>query len=165
MNKSTLIPALFLSALASLMLHYRIHPFMVVDPLHPGVSVFDGTHFLASFFSLTDLLVVTTLFMSRRTAAYGYLLNGLIVIYGTIFMAHFSIAEIMAKGIPFPAMILKSTLPDIGLAWCDFLIGKALYDAYINGEIAEGANRPPARESAGVASSANGDLGGSQGVR
>lgn len=148
MNKSTLIPALFLSALAGLMLHYRIHPFMVVDPRHPGIAVFAGSHFFASFFSLTDLLVVTTLFLSRRTAAYGYLLNGLIVIYGTIFMAHFSIAEILAKGIPFPAMILKSTLPDIGIAWCDFLIGKALYDAYRHGEIAEGVNSPPARESA-----------------
>lgn len=144
MNKSTLLPALFLCALASLMLHYRIHPVMVADPAHPGLTVFDTTHFFASFLSVVDLLVVTALFTSRRTAAYGYLLNGLIVIYGTLFMAHLSIAEIMVKGIPFPAMIIKSTLPDIGLAWSDFLIGKALYDAYLHGEIVHGEKAPPA---------------------
>ena len=59
------------------------------------------------------------------------------MIYGTIFMAHISVAEISTKGIPFPAMILKSTLPDIGIAWSDFLIGKALYDAYMKEEIVQ----------------------------
>lgn len=137
MKKNTLLLALFLLALSASLLHYRIHPFMVADPLHPGITLFDGTKFFASSFSLLDLFLVTALFMSRRTAAYGYLLNGLLVIYGTIFMAHFSIAEIMAKGIPFPAMLLKSTLPDIGIAWGDFLVGKALYDAYVKGEIIE----------------------------
>ena len=137
MKKNTLLLALFLIAMSGFLLHYRIHPFMVVNPLHPGIATFDGRRFLASSFSLIDALVVTALFMSRRTVAYGYLLNGLIVIFGTIFMAHFSIAEIMAKGIPFPDMILKSTLPDIGIAWVDFLIGKALYDAHMKGGIAQ----------------------------
>ena len=135
MKKNTLLLALFLLAVAAFLLHYRIHPFMVVDQLHPNIAVFDGRRFFASSFSMIDVLAVTGLFMSRRTAAYGYLLNGLLVVYGTIFMAHFSIAEILAKGIPFPAMLLKSTLPDIGIAWADFLIGKALYDAYMKGEI------------------------------
>lgn len=106
---------------------------MVPDARNPGAFVFDRTLFLAALFPLADLLVVTVLFMSRKTAAYGYLLNGLIVLYGTVFMAHFSIAEITAKSIPFPAMLLNSTLPDIGIAWVDFLVGKALYDAYTKG--------------------------------
>jgi hypothetical protein len=137
MKKNTLLLALFLIALCGFVLHYRMHPFMVVDPLHPGISVFDGKRFFASSFSLIDLFVVTGLFMSRRTVAYGYLLNGLLVIYGTIFMAHLSIAEMVVKGIPFQVMILKSTLPDIGIAWVDFLIGKALYDAHMKGRIIE----------------------------
>jgi hypothetical protein len=131
MKKRTLLAALFLLAAAGLMLHARIHSFMVADRLDPSVSVFDGTLFLAALFPLVDVVVVTALFMSRRTAVYGYLLNGLIVIYGTIFMAHFSLAEMAAKSIPLRSMLLRSTLPDIGIAWVDFLVGKALYDFYM----------------------------------
>jgi len=133
MKKNTLLTARFLLAVSGLMLHYRIHNFMVVDKLNPDSFIFDSSKFMASLFPLIDAVLVTALFMSRRTAVYGYLLNGIIVMYGTIFMAHFSIAEIAAKSVPFPAMLLKSTLPDIGIAWGDFFIGKALYDLYVKG--------------------------------
>jgi hypothetical protein len=133
MKKNTLLIALFLLALSGLMLHYRIHNFMIADKLTPGNFLFDPTKFLATLFPLVDVILVTALFMSRKTAGYGYLLNGLIVIYGTIFMAHFSISEMIAKSIPLSSMLLKSTLPDIGIAWGDFFIGKALYDLYMKG--------------------------------
>ena len=133
MKKNTLLTARFLLAVSGLMLHYRIHNFMVVDKLNPDSFIFDSSKFMASLFPLIDAVLVTALFLSRKTAVYGYLLNGIIVMYGTIFMAHFSIAEIAAKSVPFPAMLLKSTLPDIGIAWGDFFIGKALYDLYVKG--------------------------------
>jgi hypothetical protein len=133
MKKNTLLTALFLLAVSGLMLHFRIHNFMVADKLNLGSFIFDRSKFMATLFPLIDAVLVTALFMSRKTAVYGYLLNGLIVIYGTIFMAHFSIAEITTKSIPFPALLLKSTLPDIGIAWGDFLVGKALYDLYMKG--------------------------------
>jgi hypothetical protein len=133
MKKNSLLTALFLLAISGLLLHYRIHNFMVADRLNPGGFIFDSPKLMATLFPLIDVVLVTALFMSRRTAVYGYLLNGLIVIYGTIFMAHFSIAEIAAKSIPFPAMLLKSTLPDIGIAWGDFFVGKALYDLHMKG--------------------------------
>jgi len=125
--------SLFLLALSGLALHYRIHSFMVADKLDPGVAHFDGTRFLAFVFPLIDVVVVTLLFTSRKTALYAYLFNGLIVIYGTVFMAHFSIAEIAAKSLPPGSWLLKSTLPDIGIAWADFFAGKALYDHYLKG--------------------------------
>lgn len=131
MKKGTLLTALFLLAASGLMLHLRIHFFMVPDKLHPGEYIFNNTKLLASLLPLIDVIVVTALFVNRKTAVYGYLLNGLIVIYGSILMAHYSIAEIIAKSIPFPAMLIKSTLPDIGIAWADFLVGKALYDLHI----------------------------------
>jgi hypothetical protein len=133
MKKRTLLLTLFLLALAGLLLHYRIHNFMVHDRIHPEVVHFDGTKFLSFIFPLADVFLVTFLFMRRDTAAYAYLLNGLIVIYGTVFMAHFSIAEITAKSVPMGDWILKSTLPDITIAWADFLAGKALYDLYMKG--------------------------------
>ena len=106
---------------------------MVADKLHPGGFVFDSTKFFAALFPLIDVILVTALFMSRKTAVYGYLLNGLIVIYGTVFMAHLSLAEFAAKSIPLQSMFVKSTLPDIGIAWADFFVGKALYDLYMKG--------------------------------
>jgi hypothetical protein len=133
MKKRTLLLTLFLLALAGLLLHYRIHNFMVHDRLHPEIVRFDGTKFLSFLFPLTDVFVVTFLFMRRSTAVYAYLLNGLIVIYGTVFMAHFSIAEIAAKSIPMNDWLLKSTLPDIAIAWADFFAGKALFDLYTKG--------------------------------
>jgi hypothetical protein len=133
MKKNTLLTILVLLAVSGLLLHYRIHNFMAADKLHPGGFVFDGTKFFATLFPVIDVILVTALFISRKTAVYGYLLNGLIVIYGTVFMAHFSLAEIAAKSIPLQAMFLKSTLPDIGIAWADFFAGKALYDLYMKG--------------------------------
>jgi hypothetical protein len=133
MKKSTLLIALFLLAVSGLMLHYRIHYFIIADKSNPGASMFDSTRFFATLFPLIDIVLVTALFMSRKTAIYGYLFNGLIVIYGTIFMAHFSISEMIAKSIPLHSMLLKSTLPDIGIAWGDFFVGKALYDMHMRG--------------------------------
>ena len=133
MTKRILLIALFLIAVSGLLLHYRIHNFMVPDKLNPGVFVFDSTRFLSFIFPLIDVILVTLLFTSRKTAVYGYLLNGLIVIYGTVFMSHFSIAELITKSIPLKDWVLKSTIPDIGIAWVDFFIGKALYDLNIRG--------------------------------
>jgi hypothetical protein len=136
MKKSTLIIILFLLAISGFLLHYRVHAFLLPDKVAPGAFIFNKTNFLASLFSLIDAVIVTTLFLSRKTAVYGYLLNGLIVIFGTIFMAHFSIVDIMAKSIPMASWITRSTLPDIGIAWADFLVGKSLYDLYITQKVA-----------------------------
>jgi hypothetical protein len=130
MKKNTLIIILFLLAISGFLLHYRVHAFLMPDKMVPGSFIFHKTNFLASLFSLIDAVIVTALFLSRRTAVYGYLLNGLIVILGTILMTHFSIVDIVAKSIPAESWITRSTLPDIGIAWADFLVGKSLYDIY-----------------------------------
>ena len=134
MKKNTLLAALILLSLSGLMLHLRIHFFIIADKMHPGSFLFDRTLFMATLFPFIDSFVVTALFLSRRTAVYGYLLNGIIVIFGTILMAHFSIAYISAKALPLSDLLFKSTLPDIGIAWADFFVGKALYDYYMNRE-------------------------------
>uniref|UniRef100_A0A7V3KNL4 Uncharacterized protein n=1 Tax=candidate division WOR-3 bacterium TaxID=2052148 RepID=A0A7V3KNL4_UNCW3 len=131
MNRRLLIIVLFILAFVGLLLHYRIHPFVIADKLTPEVKIFDPTKFLSFMFPLLDLIVVTILFLSKKTAVYGYLLNGIIVIYGTIFMAHYSIAEMFAKSIPLEHILLKSTLPDIAIAWADFFVGKVLYELYM----------------------------------
>jgi hypothetical protein len=131
MKKRNLLVALFFLAAAGLLLHIRIHNFIVTDKLHPFSYSFDSTLFFALFFPLLDVFVVTALFMSRSTAAYGYLLNGLLVIYGTILMSHYSLAEMTTRSMPVQALLLKSTLPDICIAWGDFFVGKSLYEQYM----------------------------------
>lgn len=100
---------------------------MVLDKA-TGMEFFDPAKFLSFIFPLLDVVVVTALFTSRKTAVYGYLLNGIIVIYGTVFMAHYSLAYLTAKSVSLINWPLNSTLPDIGIAWADFFVGKALYD-------------------------------------
>ncbi len=132
LTRRVLFLSLFLLAVSGLLLHYRIHNFMVTahDPSKPG---FNSTHFLASLFPLIDAILVTALFSSKKTSVYGHLLNGMIVIFGTVFMVHFSIAEMTSKSAPLRDWVISSTLPDIGIAWVDFFTGKALYDLYIKG--------------------------------
>jgi hypothetical protein len=124
MKRKILLCVLFLLALGGLIVHYTIHPFMEANR-------FSGTYFLASILPLIDVVVVTILFLSRKTALYGYLLNGLLVIFGTILMAHFNIASLMANPIPPSQWIMDSMLPSIAITWADFFVGKALYNVYL----------------------------------
>ena len=133
-TKRVLLTSLFLLAVSGLLLHYRIHNFMAHDKINPEIVRFDSTKFLSFIFPVIDVVVVTALFTSRKTCIYGYLLNGMLVIYGTVFMAHYSIAEFTAKAVPAGEWFLKSTLPDIGIAWGDFFAGKALYDFYLRAQ-------------------------------
>lgn len=130
-NRRLLFGALFLMALSGLLLHLRVHPIWSPDKANPVVVLFRGSFVAATVLPLLDVLLVTLLFSSRRTAVYGHVLNGFIVIYGTVLMAHFSIAGLAPKNPTLLDWFMKSTFPDIGLAWADFLVGAALYRAWL----------------------------------
>jgi len=72
-ERRALLVALFLLALAATVLHMAAHPMFAPDKGHPGVTVFRASFVAASLLPLLDLVLVTWLFCSRRTAAYGYL--------------------------------------------------------------------------------------------
>lgn len=131
-SRRALLAALALLALGGLLLHLRAHPVFLADRAHPGATLFRPAFIAASLLPLLDLLLVTALFSSRRSAVYGYLLNGLIVIYGSVLMAHFSLAALFApQGPAFADWVLRTTFPDIAIAWGDFFVGKALYDSWM----------------------------------
>jgi hypothetical protein len=117
-------------AVSGLLLHARIHPFLTPDKANPDQMLFRGSYVAATFLPILDVVLVTLLFSFRRTAAYGYLLNGLLVIYGTVLMGHFAIAKLASIDAPLYIKLFKSTLPDIGLAWADFLVGAVLYTSW-----------------------------------
>lgn len=133
-TRRALLTALFLMALAALLLHLRIHPIWAPDKANPGATTFRPAFIPATLLPLLDVFLVTLLFASRKTAVYGHLLNGLIVIYGTVLMGHFSIAGLLPKN-PAPLdWVLKSTFPDIALAWADFAIGAVLYRSWMSAD-------------------------------
>lgn len=143
--RKVLIVALFLLALGALALHTRIHPVYEVEESEQVVEQkptpqankpeprksFSDENFLAGLFCFIDLFLVTGLFCSRKTAAYAFMLNGLLAIFGIIMMSHFTIAHLWGTGASLADWIyLKSTLPDICILLADFFIGKAVYDSY-----------------------------------
>jgi len=130
-RRRALLGALVLLALGGLILHLRVHPYAAPDPAAPGVLLHRPQLLPATVLPLIDLLAVTALFAARRTAPYAYLLNGLIVIYGTVLMGHYSIAALAPKHPGALDIFLRTTFPDIAIAWGDFLVGKALYDSWM----------------------------------
>jgi hypothetical protein len=114
--KSLLLAALVSIALGGFLLHTRIHPVARnAANLVPAIS------------GVLGVLVIPALFCSRRTIAWGYVLNGFSAIIGTIMMAHYSIARWPSPATA-QAILLNTTLGDIMVLWGKFFVGKALFD-------------------------------------
>jgi hypothetical protein len=115
-TKSTLLLGLLVLSIGGLLLHSRIHPVGAnYSNLIPVIS------------GLLAVLAVPFLFCFRRTTAYGYVLNGFLVITGTITMSHFSIAH-WPNPATVQAVLLNTTLADILILWSKFFVGKSLFD-------------------------------------
>ena len=118
--------ALVALAVGATMLHYRIHT--------PGE---DPTDLWPNLFSLIDLVLVSALFLFRRTALVALLLNSFLAFLGIIMMTDFSLAATLAgqmKVMPaqnFFGWLLLTTFPDSMIALADFLTGLALYRAIL----------------------------------
>jgi hypothetical protein len=126
-----LLVALVLLAAAALALHYLAHPILVPDAEHPGQQLFRGSFVAASLLPLIDLVVVTALFTRRSTAPLAFLLNGVLVIYGTVLMGHFGIVGLTTPTPKPVSWVLRSMIIDLAIVWVDFLIGKALFDSWM----------------------------------
>lgn len=133
-ERRALLAALFLLALAASALHLAAHPIFAPDKQHPGVTLFRASFVAAAALPLLDLVLVTSLFSARRTAPLGFLVNGVIVIYGTVLMGHYaavSVAALAAKGATFTEYFFKSMFLDFAIVWADFFAGKALYESWL----------------------------------
>ena len=114
--KTMLMTALVTLAAGGFLLHLRIHS--VTDNPSNVVPVIAG---------ILSIIVVPLLFANKNTVQYGYVLNGMLAIIGTIIMAHFSFAHW-----PVPAtlgsIIMKTLLADILILWTTFFVGKVLFE-------------------------------------
>jgi hypothetical protein len=114
--KSMLMVALVALALGGFLLHLRIHP--VANNPSNVIPVIAG---------ILSILVVPLLFARKKTVQYGYVLNGMLAIVGTIVMAHFSLAHWPAPA-SLASIVTKTLLADILILWAIFFIGKALFE-------------------------------------
>jgi hypothetical protein len=114
--KMTMTSGLVLLAVGGLLLHLRIH-----SPTQ------DEDNFVPFLSGIVSIFIVPWMFWFRRTAAYAYVINGFLVILGTITMAHFSIVHFKGP-LTLPSILLNTTLADIALLWGKFAVGKNLFD-------------------------------------
>lgn len=120
-----LLSGLIFCALGGFLLHFIIHPPMKSQ-----------THLIPFVSGLTSVIIVPLLFAFRKTIHYGYVLNGMTAILGTITMAHFSVWRFPAE-FAWENLILKTLAADIFILWGKFFFGKALFDLQMFG--AEGS--------------------------
>jgi len=122
--KRILVTALLLMALFAAALHWNLH-----TPIDPATGEVDLVDLIGNVLTWIDVVVVTILFLRRRTAALAFLLNGMIVIYGSIMMFHFTVSHGPPVGVR--GWLVGSLVPDIVVAWADFLLGAALWLVYV----------------------------------
>lgn len=114
--------ALLAIAIGGFFLHFRIHP--------PTKSL---TFFWPSLFCIFDVVVVSVLFLFKRTAVWALLINSFIAYLGIIMMADFTIFQTLTNVIkinplnePFSWLVM-TLFPDILISFTDFILGLALY--------------------------------------
>ena len=114
--RNLLVAGLVAASLGGWLLHLRIHP--------PGNSPVNLIPFIAG---LISIVVLPAMFFSRKTMAYAYVINGMIVIIGAITMGHVSLMR-LPDHVTFKTIILGTLLADIVLLFTKFLFGKALFE-------------------------------------
>jgi hypothetical protein len=114
--KAMLMIAVVVIALGGFLLHVRIHP--VADNPSNLIPVIAGT---------LSIILVPMLFAKKNTVQYGYVLNGMLAILGTITMAHFSLAH-WPEQLTLVSIATKTLLADILILWAMFFIGKGIFE-------------------------------------
>jgi hypothetical protein len=114
--KMLLITAFVIITLGGFLLHTRIHT--------PAANHANTIPF---FTGLSSILVLSVMFAFRKSIPYAYIMNGMLVIIGSITMAHFSIIR-WKGGITLENIFLKSLFGDILILWTSLFIGKLIFD-------------------------------------
>lgn len=111
-----LVGGLFFVSFGGWILHVNIHP--------PSDLAANYVPFVAGMVSST---AVPAMFLFRKTLAYAYVVNGMLVIIGTITMTHFSLAH-PPEAITFYTLTFNTLFPDIVILFTNFMLGKAIFE-------------------------------------
>lgn len=111
-----LVAGLFFISLGGWLLHMRIHPLYKLP-----------ANWVPFFAGLISVTAIPVMFLFRKTLAYAYVINGMLVMIGTITMAHFSFAH-PPDQIRFQTLVMGTMFPDILMLFTNFMLGKALFE-------------------------------------
>ncbi|MCG6537366.1 MAG: hypothetical protein L7F78_22310 [Syntrophales bacterium LBB04] len=114
--RAFLVAALFFISLGGWLLHMRIHPISKL-----------AVNYVPFLAGLISVVAVPVMFLFRRTMAYAYVINGMVVIIGTITMAHFSVAH-PPEQTKLQTLIMGTLFPDILVLFTNFMLGKAIFE-------------------------------------
>jgi hypothetical protein len=112
----SLVAGLFLISLGGWILHLRIHPLFKL-----------AANYVPFIAGLIGITVLPAMFLVRKTLAYAYVVNGMLVIIGVITMTHFSLVH-PPESIGFSTIVSKTLLPDIAILLTNFILGKTLFE-------------------------------------
>lgn len=121
-----LLLCLFLMAFGAVGLHLNYHP-PLEELENPGEYVPVFRNIFALGCALADVVLVTFLFSRKKTAAWGYLLNGMLIIYGTVIMTQYGWLQVHYQEGSLINYFFHPTLPYLSVAWADFFAGAVLY--------------------------------------
>lgn len=114
--RNLLLTGLVICSLIGLPIHLMVHPASRMPVFYvPVIS------------SLASTVLVPLLFLFRRTIHYGYVLNGMTVIVGTVTMVHYSINQ-FPQPFLFANLLYKTLVIDVLILGMKFCMGKALFD-------------------------------------
>jgi len=114
--KILLIAALAVVSSGGWLMHFRTHP-----------VTWAKANFIPFVAGIISVLLVTVLFSFKKTIPYAYVINGMIVMIGTIVMGHMALAY-LPKDLNLATFFLDTTIPYILVLWTKFMIGKAIFD-------------------------------------
>jgi hypothetical protein len=115
-TKTFLIISIVVLSLGGLMLHIRIHPLQI-----------NTANIIPIICGLLSLSAVPALFSFKKTVQYGYVLNGMLAIIGTIIMTHYSIAN-LPKPFNLETILFETLFASILMLWTVFFTGKAIFE-------------------------------------
>ena len=116
--KKLLIIAFLLVTVGGLIIHTGIHS-LKANP----------SNYVPFIIGLLSVFVLTFLFSFSKTVPYAYILNGMMVIIGTITMVHFSLHRLLLKPpLTLTGLIFHSLLGDTIILWTSLFIGKLILE-------------------------------------
>ncbi len=111
-----LIAGLVAASLGGWLLHLRIH--------QPSANAINWLPFLTG---IVGIVVVPAMFMSKKTFPFAYIINGMLVIIGTIVMGDVSIKH-LPQHFTLLTIFVGTLFADIAILFTNFFIGKALFE-------------------------------------
>jgi hypothetical protein len=114
--KFLLVAGLVVVSLGGWLLHLRIH--------HIDDNAINWIPFITG---LVSIVIVPALFLTKKMLPYAYVLNGMLVIIGTITMAQVSMPNLL-EHFSIETVFVGTLLADIAILWVNFFLGKSLFE-------------------------------------